>query len=159
MYNVTPGPISTEYFIILCVSVCVSLLSLLGNVSLKCTPLFIATQRFGKHIPAAKNSHNTRKIVGRFCLWVCLCIPLTLLGNKSVKTFPRQGRIVEGDVFYVVRVVLKDSRLLILHRIFCFRIMVFLIATVRLPTFTSTLKMKVKNTCETSHLPQHIIMT
>jgi hypothetical protein len=31
--------------------------------------------------------------------------PLSLLGNNSVKTFPRQRRIAGGVVFYAVRVV------------------------------------------------------
>jgi hypothetical protein len=35
-------------------------------------------------------------------------IPLSLLGNKSVKTFPRQRRIIGSVVFYAVRVVSKE---------------------------------------------------
>jgi hypothetical protein len=97
-----------------CVSVCVSLLSLLGKGSVKCIRPFIARQRSGKHVPAEKITRNNRNIIG----WVCLCIPLSLLGNNSVKTFPRPWRIV-GVVFYAVRVVLKESRRLILFRISC----------------------------------------
>jgi hypothetical protein len=41
---------------------------------------------------------------------VCLSvIPLSLLGNISVMTFPRQRRIV-GDVSYALRVVSRESR-------------------------------------------------
>jgi hypothetical protein len=91
-----------------CVSLCVSHLSLLGNglgtcLSSRCL---------------IKNISNDRRIVGRvvFCaahivskerMWVCLCIPLSLLDNRSVNTFPRQWRIVEGVIFYAVPVALK----------------------------------------------------
>jgi hypothetical protein len=47
------------------------------------------------------------------------CIPLSLLGNNSVKTFPRQGRIVGRVVFYAIRVVSKESRRLVLPRTSC----------------------------------------
>jgi hypothetical protein len=64
-----------------CVSVCVSLLSLLGKGPVK-------------------------------------CILLSLLGNNSVKTFPRQRRI-GGFVFCWVRFVSRKSRRLILPRTSC----------------------------------------
>jgi hypothetical protein len=51
---------------------------------------------------------------------VGLCVPLSLLGNGSVKTFPRQRRLVAGVVFYAVRVVSKENKLLVLPRSFCF---------------------------------------
>jgi hypothetical protein len=38
-----------------------------------------------------------------------LCIPILSLGNGLVNTFPRQGIIVGGVVFYAVRVVSKES--------------------------------------------------
>jgi hypothetical protein len=44
---------------------------------------------------------------------------LSVLGNGSVNTFPRQLRILRGVVFYVVRVVSKGSRRLVLPRTFC----------------------------------------
>jgi hypothetical protein len=44
-----------------------------------------------------------------------MCIPLWLLGNGSVNTFPWKRRIV-GIVSYAVRVVLKKSKLLVLPR-------------------------------------------
>jgi hypothetical protein len=49
-----------------------------------------------------------------------LCIPLSLLGNNSVKTFPQQRRIFGGVVFYTVRVVTKESRRLVLPRTSCY---------------------------------------
>jgi hypothetical protein len=107
-----PEPILTAYFINpshQSVSVCVSLLSLLGNFSGNCILAFIATQRLGKQAPATENKCNNRRIGGRVYLWVCLCIPQSLLGNSSTKTFPRQRRIVEGVVFYVIQVVTEES--------------------------------------------------
>jgi hypothetical protein len=59
--------------------------------------------------PPQNNARNNKIIVGRVCLWVCLLIPLSLLRNGSVKTFPRQGRIVGGVVFYEVCIVSKES--------------------------------------------------
>jgi hypothetical protein len=53
--NMASEFISTAYFVNpshLSVSVCVSLLSLLGNCSVECIPPFGARQRLGKHIPA-----------------------------------------------------------------------------------------------------------
>jgi hypothetical protein len=44
------------------------------------------------------------------------CIPLSLIGDGSVNTFPRKGGIVGGVVFYAVRVVSKKSRQLVLTR-------------------------------------------
>jgi hypothetical protein len=49
-----------------------------------------------------------------------LCIPLSLVGNISVSTFPRQRRIVGGFVFYAIRVVSKESKWLVLCRTSCF---------------------------------------
>jgi hypothetical protein len=93
--------------------VCVFLLSLLGKGSVKCIPPFVARQRLDKHVPAATNT-DSRRIVGRITfyavrvlskvsLWVCLYIPISLLGNNSVKTFLRQRKIIGGVVFYAVR--------------------------------------------------------
>jgi hypothetical protein len=101
------------------VSVCVSLLSLLGKGSVKCISPFIARQRLGKHVPAATNTRDSRRL-GRVCLWVCLCIPVSFLDNSSVKTFLLQRRIVGGVVFYAARVVSKESRRLVLPRTSCF---------------------------------------
>jgi hypothetical protein len=99
-----------------CVSLCVSLLSLLGNDSVKCILPFGARQRLGIHVLAVMNTRNNRRITGRMCLWDRLCILLSLLGNNSVKSFPRQWRIVGGVVFCAVLVVPKESRRLVLPR-------------------------------------------
>jgi hypothetical protein len=100
------------------VSVCVSLLSLLGKDYVKCISPVITRQRLGNHILAATNTRNNRKIVRRVVfnavrvlskesLWVSI-YTLLFLGNNSVKTFPRQRRIVGGIVLCAVRVVLKE---------------------------------------------------
>jgi hypothetical protein len=106
MYIMAPEPIGTACFI---------------NTSFQslCIPRIVTTQRLGKHIPAAMNTWNNRTIFGRVCLWLCLCIPLSLIGN-SVKTFPWQWRIVGGVVFCVLRDVSKESRQLVLPRTSCF---------------------------------------
>jgi hypothetical protein len=44
---------------------------------------------------------------------------LSLLGNGSVNTFLRPRRIVEGVVFYAVRVVSNESGRLVLPRTSC----------------------------------------
>jgi hypothetical protein len=73
------------------------------------------------------NTLNNRRIVGcvilyavrvlsKKSLWMCLCIPLSLLGNNSVNTLPRQRRIFGGVVFYAFRVVSNGRRGLILPR-------------------------------------------
>jgi hypothetical protein len=97
-------------------SACVSLLSLLSKGSVKCIPPFIPRQRLGKQVPSAKNTRNNGRIVGRVCLWVCLCFPLSLQGKISVKIFPRQRRIVGGVVFYAVRVASGKRIRLVLPR-------------------------------------------
>jgi hypothetical protein len=51
---------------------------------------------------------------------VGLCIPLSLLGNSPVNTFPRQQRIVGSIVFYVVCFVPKENRRLVLPRTSCY---------------------------------------
>jgi hypothetical protein len=63
----------------------------------------VATQRLGKHVPLG-NEYTRQRIVGRIIFYVVhvvldesvgLCISLSLLGNGSVNTFPRQQRHVE----------------------------------------------------------------
>jgi hypothetical protein len=85
-----------------------------------CIPI-IPRHRLGKHVPTATNTHN--RIVGRvvFCAFRVIWKSLSLLGSGSVNTFPRQGKIVRGVVFYVVRVVSKESRRLVLPRISCLK--------------------------------------
>jgi hypothetical protein len=101
-YILAPKPISTTYFINCC------------NHSV-CLHRYVARQRLGEHIPAATNTQQYKivecvvfyavHVVSNDNLWVCLFIPLPLLGNGSVNTFQRQRRIVRGVVFYKVRVV------------------------------------------------------
>jgi hypothetical protein len=99
-----------------CMSVCVALLSLVGKGLIKYIP-FIAGQRLGKHVPAATNTRKNTRVVRR--VFRGLCIPLSFLGNNSLKTFPRQ-RWIGGVVFYAVRVVSYESRQLVLPRSYCF---------------------------------------
>jgi hypothetical protein len=80
-----------------------------------CMRSIVARRWLGKHVPAATNTRNSMRIVGR----LCLCILLSLLGINSVKTFPRQRRIIRGVVFFEVRVVSKESRRLVLTRTCC----------------------------------------
>jgi hypothetical protein len=95
-------------------SICLSLLSLQDNGSVNCISRFGTRQRPGKHVPAATNTRNNRRIVGRVIfyavrvlsngsLWVCLCILLSLYCKNSVKTFTRQRRISGGVFSYAVR--------------------------------------------------------
>jgi hypothetical protein len=80
----------------------------------------ISRQRLGKHIPAAKRNCWTCFLCGSCRIKgesVGLSMyPVSLLGNGSVNTFPRQKGIV-GHVFYAVRVASKESRWLVLPRI------------------------------------------
>jgi hypothetical protein len=50
-----------------------------------------------------------------------MCIPPSLLGNGSVYTFPHQriNKKIRGVAFHAVRVVSKESRLLVLPRTSC----------------------------------------
>jgi hypothetical protein len=100
------------------VCVSVSLLSFLGKGSVNCI-FFVTRQRLGKHVPAATNTRYNRRIVGLVCLWVCLCIPLSLTSNTEVKAFPRQGRNFGGVNFYAVLALPKESRRLVLPRTSC----------------------------------------
>jgi hypothetical protein len=95
------------------------ILSLLGKGSVECIPPFIARQRPSNQVPAAKNTLKSRRIARRVFLWICLCIPLSLLGSNSVKTFPRQRKIAGGVIFYSINVVLRESRRLVLPRTSC----------------------------------------
>jgi hypothetical protein len=78
----------------------------------------------GFWVPAATNTSNNRRIVGRMCLWVCLCVPLSMLGSNTVKTFSRQRIIVGGVVFYAVGVLSKESRRLMFPITSCFMVKV-----------------------------------
>jgi hypothetical protein len=48
------------------------------------------------------------RVLSKESLWVCLCIPLSLLDKESVNTFPRQRKIVWDVVFYAVLVLSKE---------------------------------------------------
>jgi hypothetical protein len=89
-------------------------------ISRMCICPVITRQQLGRHTPLATNTSNNRRIVGgvisKESVWIRLCIPLSLLGKSSVNTFPRQWRIVEGIVFYLVHVISKESRWLVLTR-------------------------------------------
>jgi hypothetical protein len=90
-YIMAPEPVSTVYFI---------------NPSHQSVCLYV---------------YPSYRIVLKDSLLVCMCIPLSLRGNGSVKTFPRQRRIVGGADFYAVRVVSKEIRRSVLRRTSCFR--------------------------------------
>jgi hypothetical protein len=97
-----------------------------------CLYVYVARQMLCKKCHCSNEyTCNNKRIVGRDVfyaarviskenLWVCLCIPLSLLGNNSVKTFPWQQRIVGCIAFSAVRVVSKDRRRLVLPRTSCF---------------------------------------
>jgi hypothetical protein len=88
------------------VFICVSLLALLGNSSVNCIPHNVRRQRLGYYIPAATNTLNNIEIVVGVVFYavrikdasVGLRIPLTLLRNNSVKTFPRDEELLEASV-------------------------------------------------------------
>jgi hypothetical protein len=104
-------PILTAYSInpsSVCLSVCVSLLMFQGNGLVKYRLSFVARQRLGKQVPIATTTCHNRRTVGRVifyavCVlseespWVCLRIPLTLIGNNSVKTFPWQEELLKAS--------------------------------------------------------------
>jgi hypothetical protein len=134
MHIMAPEPISMallhKYLTLVCVPVCLPQLSLLGKGSVKCIPALVDRQWLGTQVPAATNTRNNGRIVGRVIfyavralskksLWVCLCIPLSLSANNSVKTFQLQRRIIGGIVFYKVRVVPKENKRLVLPRTSC----------------------------------------
>jgi hypothetical protein len=120
MYIMASKPISTAHFInrsnpsvLLCVQ-----------------PFIDARQRLGKYVLVATNARNSIRIVGRVILYeirvlskkslcISLCIFLSLIGKKSVKTFTLQRRIVEDIVFSTIRVVSKERRRLVLPRNSC----------------------------------------
>jgi hypothetical protein len=97
----------------------------------KCLYVRIARQWLGNYVTAATNAHRNIIIVGRVIFyaariltkeisWVSLCILLSLLGNGSINTFPRQEGIVRSVVSFAVRVISKGSRRLVLPRNVCF---------------------------------------
>jgi hypothetical protein len=71
------------------VFVCLFLLSLQSNGSVRCIPQFDTMQRLGKHVPATTNTCNNIRIFGPVYLWVCVS-PYCCKVKNSVKTFPQQ---------------------------------------------------------------------
>jgi hypothetical protein len=70
-----------------------------------------------------------QRIAGRVILyWIrvvskeslSVYISLSLQGNGSINTFPRQHIIVGGVILYAILIVSKENSLLVLPRIFCF---------------------------------------
>jgi hypothetical protein len=131
IYVMANDPISRNYFInppsSVCVSGCVSLLSLLGKGSENFITPFTARQRLGKHAAVAMNTYNNRRIIDHVIFYavnilskksVCLCILLSLVCKNSLKTFPRQRRSVAGVVFYVT-LVSEESRRVVFPRTSC----------------------------------------
>jgi hypothetical protein len=97
-------------------------------VFVRVSPRIVARQRLRRHDPVAKNTRNNRRIIGvvvfytgpvvpKESLWVCLCVPLSLLWLR--KHVPLQRRIVGGVVLYAVHMVSKESRRLALPRTSC----------------------------------------
>jgi hypothetical protein len=117
MYIMTPEPIAMTNFINPShQSVCLYLYPF----------LIVARQRLGKQVPVATNTWNKEEMLDKSffmrsvsCLWVSLCISLSLQDNGSVKIFPRQQRIVGVIIFCAVRVVSKERRRLVLPVTFC----------------------------------------
>jgi hypothetical protein len=130
MYIMAPEPISTAYYInpshqSVCLYVypsyhckatarlSVSLHSVLGNGSVTTFQqqrTHATIDKFLNALFSIRSVSYQRRVCGS--LWS----PLSLLDNNSVKTFPRERRIVGGVVFYAARVVSKESRRLVLPR-------------------------------------------
>jgi hypothetical protein len=97
MYTMAPEPISTVYIKkshpLVGVSVCVSLLSLLGNGTVNTFPL--------QRTQATKNYWILHFLCSPYLikeiLCVCLYIPLLLLSNSSAKAFSRLREIFEAS--------------------------------------------------------------
>jgi hypothetical protein len=123
MYVMISELISAAFFLnpfrqCVCVSL-VSVLSLLGKGSINCILPFAVRQRLGINFPAAMNACNNRTNVEQVCLWFCLCMPIMLLDNNSVKPIPRQRRFVGGFVSCAIRVVTKEKKILVFARTSC----------------------------------------
>jgi hypothetical protein len=103
----TPELISTAYFINPSVSLCASLLSMVGKGMIKHIPPFIAKATAQKTVPTATNTCNNKKIVGHMC---CVSVYYPIVVNNSVKTFLQQQKIVGGIIFYMVHVLSEERR-------------------------------------------------
>jgi hypothetical protein len=98
-WHLSPSQRLASYISPISLCVCMRIPPTFARHQVGKNPLIVARQRLGKNVPGATNTRNNRRVVGRICLWVCLCVFLSLLGNNSVKTFPQQGKIVGGVVF------------------------------------------------------------
>jgi hypothetical protein len=108
----TSKPISTAYFINRSHQ----------SVCLYMYPHIVARKRLDKNLTATTNTRNNRRVVDAlFSMWSVsyqrrvhsLCIPLSFLGENSVKTFSRQRKIVVGVVSYVAHVSTETRRLVL----------------------------------------------
>jgi hypothetical protein len=80
----------------------------------------VARQQLGEHVPTETSTCKDGRIVGHILyavhaiskegLWVCLCIPLLLLGKGSVIMLLQQQGIVGGIILYAVHVTSKESK-------------------------------------------------
>jgi hypothetical protein len=67
-------------------------------------------------------SFSVWPVLSKKSLWACLCTFLLLLGKNFVEMFSQQWRIVGGNVFYMIHVVSKGSRTLVLPKPSCFNV-------------------------------------
>jgi hypothetical protein len=116
-YIIAREPISTVYSINPCshsACLCVFFLALLFNGSVN---TFSWQRIHGTTKELLDASFAVRAVSYQGSLWIS--VPLSLLGNNSVKRFPRRRKIVRGAFFYAVSVISKESRHLVLPRTSC----------------------------------------
>jgi hypothetical protein len=110
IYIMTPERISTAASI----CVCISILSLLGKGSVKCILSLLGNGSV--NMLTWQRIHATIELLDP-----CVCVtPQPLLGDNSVKTFPRQRTIVGGVVFSAFHLVSNESKALVFPRTSCF---------------------------------------
>jgi hypothetical protein len=73
MHIMAPDPISTAYFIHLCVCVCIPPIVARQRLGIL-YPFFIVSQLFGKHVSAATNTRNNRRIIFDACVCGSVCV-------------------------------------------------------------------------------------
>jgi hypothetical protein len=94
----------------------------------------VASQRLGKHVPAATDTRNKRRNVGRVVFCTVRVVSKRVCGSLCIfPYFPRPRRIV-GGVFYADRVVSKKSRRFVVPRSSCsyYRRTSFILLSIRL---------------------------
>jgi hypothetical protein len=109
-----------ESYSFMSVSVCLSLLSLLGNGWVKT----FARQRIHATIEELLDASFSVRSVSYQKRVFGSVYPLTLLGNNSVKIYPRRRRLVLGVVFCALRLLSKKSRLFFTELLVFFRVSV-----------------------------------